>query len=350
MIPRLGEESPGWLPDDSHPLLFGRLQVSLNLPGRAFPARMTEAARLALRDELTSTLWPQGLPPRHGLLARLGGEHWEFLSERWLQEPADWGHGEALLVVEEGEGRDEMLVGEDHLRLGLRARPEELEEAARDLDVRCRSLEAGAGLAEDEEGRRLVANPFLCGSGCHGSLVLHLPALAWWGQVEEQLDPLYECGLSYRTWQEGFGDYVVLENVRGDAWPDGEASPDEGPVLLTLRRLLEAARRLEEAERSARSQLKRHRRLEVEDRVLRALALCRAARLMGYPELVEQLSLLRLGRQLKEAGWELPALPGPFTRLLLSLAPAHLAFRGDAGRDGRQASALRARLLRAALD
>jgi protein arginine kinase len=140
-----------------------------------------------------------------------------------------------------------------------------------------------------------------------------------------------------------------LENVRGDAWPVDTGDEGRGPSAATLARLLEAVRDLQKLEEAAREQLRKHRRLEVEDKLHRALALCRTARLMGYPELVEHLSLLRLGAQLPASGWHLPESPCPVTPLLLRLAPAHLAARSGEGLAGRQAAALRARLLRAAL-
>lgn len=324
-------------------MLFGRLRLSLNLAGEAFPARLGHEGRLALQSRLLDEIKDTRPPAQKGFLRGLDSAQWEFLSERWLQEPVEWEHGDALLVLEEGEERDWLLTGEDHLRLGARGAPERLQQVAQGLDALVSHLESAHGLALDARGGRVVANPFLCGSGCHGALVLHLPALAWWGQVEEQLDPLYEQGLSYRTWQEGLGDFLVLENVRGEDAP----SPEDGPAVLTLQRLLRAVAHLEEAEEAARAQLRRHRRLELEDRVHRAHASCRSARLMGYPELVEHISLLRLGRQMAGSGLHLPEEGAPLTPLLLHLAPAHLEARSDAGRDGRQASALRARLLRA---
>jgi protein arginine kinase len=358
LITRLSGREPLWLPRDEAPLMFGRLRLSLNPASRPFPAHLAAPARLLEQEALLARLWPEGAPALQARLEGVTAEQWEFLSERWLQEPLE-AHPDARLLLAPGEERDWLLSGEDHLRLGWRGGEAALAEGAALLDREALALEADPGLALGPAGERLVANPFLCGSGCHVALVLHLPALAWWGQVEEHLDPLFARGVSYRTWQEGFGDFLVLENVDGSVWPPppGESRGPRrsgrpaggGPAARTLGRLLEALRGLEEAEQAARHQLRKHRRLEVEDRVQRALALCRSARLMGYPELVEHLSLLRLGRQLAAAGWHFTLPEPPFSPLLLHLAPAHLSARSDAGLGGRQAAALRARLLRAAL-
>jgi len=350
LLTLLAGTDPAWWPGDSTPVVFGRLQLALNVRGPAFPAQLSSEQRAALTGSLAERLWSCA-PPRHR--ARLRGltdEQREFLSERWLLEPLNLPHDDARLWLSEGEERGWLLMGEDHLRLDARGDEGSLWETARALDDEILAWEVEPGLALGAGGERLIANPFLCGSGCHGALVLHLPALAWWGQVEDALDPLYERGLCYRTWQEGFGDFLVLENVRGDAWPPSALEPGEegaGPAMATLAHLLAAVRELLKLEDAAREQLRKHRRLEVEDKLHRALALCRSARLLGYPELVEHLSLLRLGAQLPASGWHLPELPCPVTPLLLRLAPAHLAARSGEGLAGRQASALRARLLRA---
>jgi protein arginine kinase len=352
LLARLAGQDPAWWPGDATPVVFGRLQLSLNVRGPAFPAQLSSEQRTALSNSLAERLW-SGSPPRHK--ARLRGltdEQREFLSERWLLEPLSLPHDDARLWLSGGEERGWLLMGEDHVRLDARGEESALVGLARGLDAEARAWDSEPGLATGPDGARLTANPFLCGSGCHAALVLHLPALAWWGQVEDALDPLYERGLCYRTWQEGFGDFLVLENVRGDAWPLEPAagdSEDAGPAMATLARLMEAVRELLKLEEAAREQLRKHRRLEVEDKLHRALAICRSARLLGYPELVEHLSLLRLGAQLPAAGWHLPELSCPVTPLLLRLAPAHLAARSADGLAGRQAAALRARLLRAAL-
>lgn len=348
LITQLSAVDPAWMPGDESLLLFGRLQLSLNLRGLAFPARLAAEQRTVLLASLQQRLWPQGAPARKARLKGLTGSHWEFLSERWLLEPLELGHDEARLWADLDERRGWLLLGEDHLRLDLRGCEASLRAGADQLDAQAAQLEEDPGLALGPAGERLTANPFLCGSGCHGTLVLHLPALAWWGQVEDVLDPFYEQGLSYRTWQEGFGDFLVLENVRGEDWPAAPGGA-AGPAAATLDRLLKALEEIQPLELAARDQLRKHRRLELEDKLHRALAICRSARLLGYPELVEHLSLLRLGAQLPDSGWNRPELPVPVTPLLLRLAPAHLAARSDVGLDGRQASALRARLLRAAL-
>lgn len=331
---------PEWFASDSELLLFGRLRIHANLKDRPFPARMDEHDRLDLRELLEKELWSGSPPGLQGQLRELDPLHWEFSSERWLQEPLHPGHVDARYFLADEENRDWLLMGEDHLRLSMRGAAEELRSALQESEALLARLDKAHGLAIGPKGERLCAHPFLCGTGAQLTLVLHVPAMCWWGRIEDILDPLYEQGFCYRTWQEGYGDFLLLENTSGDAFEDTRDLLERGLALLP---------RVAEEELACRQRLVEHRRTEVEDRVHRALSLCRNARQMGYPELVEHLSMLRLGRQLvKEPGWSLPPLERAISPLLMMLAPAHLALRGGAS-DGRQSMALRAKLLRSEL-
>lgn len=341
LLQRLAGRDPAWLPGDAGVLVHGRLRVSANVRGLAFPDRLTRDEGRELRERLAERL---GAPyPLEAVVGRPSESQWEFFTERWLQEPARFADPGAVLRLAEDERAGLLLGGHDHLRFCLRGDGPALVAGADAIEARLAELEQGPGLALDpDSGERLVSSPFLCGSGAHLSLMLHLPGLCWWGRLEETLDPLYDEGLCYRTWQDGFGDFLVAENIGAEGRVDSRES---------LHELLALVARVEEAEEESRQELLAHRMPELEDRVARAGALCRSARLMGYPELVEHLSLLRLGRQLAARGrLDSELVPvAPVTPLLLRLAPAQLAFGAGGPLDGRASAALRAARLRQAL-
>ncbi len=330
---------PAWCPGDADILLMGRMAVAVNLAERPFPARMTpeqrtELLRTLLADEALCGNLAHRIPPD-----RPGVQELEFLAERWILEPAQHRGTEELLLLAADESRGLLLLGHDHLRYTALGQAAELRSALDDLEARLENLRRDPGLARSSQGERLGSSPFLCGSGTLVTLVLHLPGLAWWGKLEEQLDPLYDEGLSYRTWQEGFGDFLVLENIDTRA----ETDPRQ-----TLERLLAALDRLRLVEQQCRRDILQHRAPELEDRVRRAWSLCREARLMGYPEFVEHASFLRLGRLmgLQDEAHPLPELLHDVTPLLLDLSPAQVRLRLGQELDGRQLAAGRAELLR----
>ena len=331
LIPTLRRRLPAWSPADSGELLYGRLRLSLNLNGLPFPARLGSAERQALhsyvlgREDLL-----EGLELRC-TLGEMPPDEQEFLEERWLAEPGGIGQGDAelLLACDEHGG---MLVGaHDHLSFHVIGTCEELLSGLNWLDSRRRMLEQSPGLALGRQGELVVSSPFLCGHGTLLSLVLHLPGLAWWGQIESTLDPLYDEGFSYRTWQEGFGDFILLENLSAQNDPD--------PRTL-LNRALEILNPVFARESNARAELRAHRELELQDRIHRAIALCAGSRMMSYSEFVEHASMLRLASQMGHS------LPCPISPLLLELAPAHLQQSSGESGDGRRMARLRADRLR----
>lgn len=322
--------------------MLGRLRVSANLRGPAFPDRLSRDEGQELRAGLVERCGDDF--PLEAVVGRPSGALWEFFAERWLQEPARFADPGALLRLSPDERYGLLLGGHDHLRFCCRGDGPRLRQGAEIVESRLQALADRPGLAIDAStGERIVSSPFLCGSGAHVSLMLHLPGLCWWGRLEETLDPLHAEGLCYRTWQDGFGDFLVAENVGAEGRIDGRESLED---------LLQLVARVEGAEELARQELLAHRRPELEDRVARAGALCRAARLMGYPELVEHLSLLRLGRQLAGQGRFDPSLvpATPVSPLLLKLAPAQLQASAGAPLDGRASAVLRAARLRLALE
>jgi protein arginine kinase len=333
----LSATTPSWLPGDNDIVLFGRIRLALNIKGLVFPERMSADERARLRELLLGRS-----DICHGLdtkakLGRQYDEYAEFLTERWLLE-AGQNPGPCDLLLSSDEKIGLFLGGFDHLRFHAIGNIEDLDSGCAELEKRASMLDQSPGLARSDNGERIVSSPFLCGSGALVSIVLHLPALSWWGRLEELLDPLYSKGLCYRTWQDGFGDFLVVENLSSEKMDNSAQS---------LQKLLGLLDPIKEAELSCREELLTHRRYELEDRVLRACSICSHARLMGYPEFVEHLSFIRLGRQLISENLNFSdALPkNDVSPLLLKLAPAQLRFAESSVVDARLAALKRAELL-----
>lgn len=331
LIPGLRRRPPAWSPADTGELLYGRLRLSLNLSGLPFPARLGAAEREALhayvlgRHDLL-----EGLELR-ATLDEVPPDELEFLEERWLGEPGGLGGGDAELLLAQDEHGGLLVGAHDHLGFHVIGSVAELRSGLDWLESRRRMLAGSPGLAIGTEGELVVSSPFLCGHGTLLSLVIHLPGLAWWGQIESTFEPLFAEGFCYRTWQEGFGDFILFENVT--------AADDPDPRTL-FERALAALAPVFAREANARAELRAHRELELQDRIHRALALCAGSRLMSYGEFVEHASMLRLGAQMGLA------LPCPVSPLLLELAPAHLQQSSGESGDGRRMARLRADRLR----
>ncbi len=330
MLQTLAQRTPAWLPGDKGLLCLASLRLQMNVNGLPFPTRLGRAERKALLDYMNSRADLLGDYSLQCDLDDNRPEVVDFLAERWLADPEALGNGDARLLLREDESRGLLIGAEDHLRFHALGNLDALEEALADFRAGQQELARNPGLALDPDGRLITSSPFLCGNGLRLALVLHLPALSWWGGLEARLDPLFVRGFCYRTWQDGFGDFVLLENLSGQ-----KGSAEE--ILQQARNILTE---LEQGEEEARQELLNHRQLDLQDRIHRARALCAGSRLMGYAELVEHLSMLRLGRQL---GLD---LPGPVSPLLLELAPGHLGLPSGDSRESRRLARLRADRLR----
>ncbi len=333
LLPTLLSRRPSWTPRDEGILCLASLRLQMNVNGLPFPSRLGRAERKALLDYMRSRADLLSDFPLQASLDDNRPETIEWLAERWLVEPESQGNGDAQLLLAEDESRGLLIGAEDHLRFHALGGLGDLEVALADFHAGQEKLQRNPGLALDPTGGLVTSSPFLCGNGLRLGMVLHLPGLAWWGGLEAQLDPLFVRGFCYRTWQEGLGDFVLLENLDGLRGSAGE----------TLAQAAQIISELEEAEKEARRELQDHRQLDLQDRIHRAWALCSGSRLMGYAELVEHLSMLRLGRQLG-----LP-LPGPVSPLLVDLAPGHLGWSTEEFQESRRQARLRADRLREVL-
>jgi protein arginine kinase len=339
LIADCAKRPAAWTPDAFAPLLFGRLRVNANLRGLPYPSRMSKSDLRALIDLLQARESLLSPFPYHVNLYDLSESDWELLAERWLLEAFNPASKDVVLCMEEGESHALLLAGDDHLSFSARGSIASLMTAVDRIENALTHLDRDLGLAKDAQGALQVSSPFLCGSGALLSLVFHLPCMAWWGQLEEALDPLLERGICYRTWQDGFGDFLVLENVDG-----------QGDLKALFGTMMGVSAELAQLEDKARNELLQHRKWELEDRIYRALAICRHAHMMGYPEWIEHYSLLRLGMRLNFSNeldnWNLSAQS--LTPLLLSLAPAHMDINHPDLKDGRALAHQRAELLRTA--
>lgn len=335
-----GPEALDWLSGlgpEADVALSSRLRLARNLNRHPFPEAATPATLQAVFAAVETALqahpnsWTVVAPPR------LGTAETGLLRERHLLDS-----GQALAAKGGGAGLSLVINDEDHLRLqslrsglGLsRSLPEILDLAAQ--------LEPSLQFAASPELGYLTACPSNLGTGLRASVLLHLPALAWFEALPEVLRKVARVG------------GLTLRGLHG------EESPVQSPFLqlsnqITMGRaetdltnaVESVARSLVDSERRARANLLASHRAELEDAVWRARGLLTHARLLSADEAVELLGMLRLGclcDLLPEPSGARLAL-----RLLIETGDAHLAWRCGQPLSPRQLEAARADLLREAL-
>lgn len=221
--------------------------------------------------------------------------------------------GAALLL---GRSASAMLNEEDHLRIqGLRS-GFALEAAYALADRVDHELGVRVSFAFHPEFGYLTACPTNVGTGLRASVLIHLPALVLTKEITKVLQGLAQVGLTYRgLFGEGsdvLGHLFQLSNQT----TLGKSEPE---LLDHLGRMV---RQVMDYEERARAVLRHESAAALEDRVWRAWAVLRHARMLSFDETVNLLSGVRLGVGLQL----LPDVPlYTLNRMLVLAQTAHVA-------------------------
>lgn len=326
-----------------HIVISSRVRLARNLRDIPFIPRMEEEERNAV-IHLVREAFPAAPAARNlSYLAIDDMNRLEraLLHERHLisREQMD-GSGARGLAVDADEALSVMLNEEDHLRLQSIRSGLQLQEAYAAVNQLDDELSASLDYAFDDKLGYLTACPTNVGTGMRVSVMMHLPALVMTGHIEKAFRAVHDLRLAVRGFYgegtEALGEFYQISNqiTLGRA---------EEEIIADLQAVIDS---LVAYETKARQRLLSKEHTVLEDRVCRAHAILRHARMMTTEEAMTHLSSLRLGVHLAL----LPELDiSALNRLCLFVQPAHLQRM-----EGRQSSAedcdfARARYLRDAL-
>jgi protein arginine kinase len=304
-------------------VLSTRVRLARNFQGRAFGGRLRAGDREQIYAEARSAA-DQGHLLRDGIAVELS--ELPSISRRVLLERhqisrelagaggVDLSHGAALFL-----SRDErvgvMVNEEDHLRLqsilsGLR-----LQDAFRLVDDLDEELGQSLSFAYHPEFGHLTSCPTNVGTGLRASVFVHLPGLVLTKEIGKVLQGIGQVGLTFRgLYGEGsevVGNFFQISNQT----TLGKSEDD------LIDHLQEIVSRVIQYELQARSVLLRDAPTVIEDKIWRAYGLLRYARSLGFEEVMNLLSGVRLGVSMK-------LLPGPsvytLNKIMIYTQAAHL--------------------------
>lgn len=230
----------------------------------------------------------------------------------------------------------------DHLRLAVIHGGRSLRrcwELADEIDTR---LEEGLDYAVSLEWGYLNAQVINSGAGLRSSVMLHIPAMVETGLIEKALKAVVQVGMTVKGFfgddEASLGQMYQISNHLTFGFSEDDL----------VEKLDVIAQQLVHYERKARSELLDNARVDVEDRVLRALGVLRFCRQLSAREAVEHLSSLRLGAALGIIEAPLERI----TALLFLSQKAHVQYIVDAqdsGADSTDVDVMRARIIQHAL-
>lgn len=324
-------------------ILSSRTRLARNLASFPFPSLMTESQRESVVERVVAAVKEQEVAAQFGEMEvlyvhKLSPLVRQALVEKHLISPEyAAAEGFRAFIRSTDEVLSIMVNEEDHLRVQCLYPALQLGESFRFADRFDDALEAKLDFAFDEKRGYLTACPTNVGTGLRASVMVHLPALALTGQADRVLAALSKVGLAVR------GLYGEGSQALGNIFQVSNQVTLGQSEEEIVQNLSAVARQLVDQESSARAQLQKEAKLQLEDRVFRAYGILTSARVISSQEALNLLSELRLGIDLKL----IKGIDGRvLNKLLVLLQPACtqvLAGRemGAFERDGARASLIR---------
>lgn len=272
-----------------------RVRLARNLRGHRFPSHASLEEKEAIFDEVSASLRSPSRRKRVyefeviniGRLRKL--EQHYLVEERVASVSLLNGEG-TRGVARSADGKLSVMINEeDHLRIqGMDSGfcPKELWDMANKADD---SIGSALKYAYNARLGFLTACPTNLGTGLRISCLVHLPGLVLTKTVDQVLQGASQMGVSTRGF---FGEHSdILGNIF--------QLSNRAAMGLSEAEFIESAsgtiKEIINHERAARERLMKDAKLEVYDKVSRAVGILRNARMLGFAELLNLTSALRLG-------------------------------------------------------
>ncbi len=321
-------------------VLSTRVRLARNLEEFPFPCRLDTASKIKVNEKVRDTLL--SCVPELGLhyvtMDSLNREQAISLAERHLISPefASVREGRALMLTED-ETVGIMLCEEDHIRVQVMKAGLALMDCYVLADKIDSALDKKLNFAFDERLGYLTQCPTNLGTAMRASVMLHLPALRRSGQLAVLSSTISKLGLTLR------GAYGEGRESRGDIYQLSNQITLGITEQAAIENLQSITRQLVTQERAAAERMCAD--VAMQDKIYRALGILKSARVLSCDEMMDLISLVRLG----SARGILDIPIEKLNELLVNMQPATISAANGKHIDARQRDCLRADAVREAL-
>jgi protein arginine kinase len=350
-------------------VISSRVRLARNLAGHRFLAACPATEKAEILRKLKDVLMALDLGDEVFYIGvdKVPALEKRFLVERHLiSQNHAFGKGPRGAVIARREFFTAMINEEDHLRLQVLKAGCQLPACIEQINRIDDLIEQKVEYAFSPKYGYLTACPTNLGTGIRVSVMLHLPALKMTGQIEKFLNATKALGLAVRglfgEGTEAAGDFYQLSNQI-------TLGVRESDIVTQFEKTI--IPEIVEYEHAARTQLLSHDVSLLDDKISRALALLKNANLISSQEALFLLSHIRLGLNMrKHQGASTPAIDrlcslgndigsagtsdrlsiATVNRLFLLTLPAHLQLNYGKELDSTHRDALRAQIIRSALN
>ncbi len=316
-----------------------RIRFARNIADYPFPCKLNIKSRTELNSIIKNAIEADN---KFGLqfveMKTLAGFEAASMAERHIISPefASDANGRAMFISSD-EDICIMLCEEDHIRLQVMKPGFALDEAFKVADEIDNSLNKKFDFAFDSRVGYLTQCPTNLGTGMRASVMLHLPCLTMNGGIGRLASTVSKLGLTIRgAFGEGsdaIGDMYQLSNQI--TLGISEAAAIQNLKSITLQLCAQ--------ERAAREELMKS--IDTEDAIFRAYGLLKWAKLLSTEELMQNLSLVRLGSVSGKIDVPLKTV----NELMISLQPATINAKAGQKLSPRERDFERAKAVRESL-
>lgn len=274
-------------------VIESRLWLSRNLKNYPFPAIMNKELNHKLINELEHAFQSEKIRSEYHLSWQSGRDV-GYAEQLMLQLKFGFNHKsfeEKFYQMVEDPSKNLMIfVGaDDHLRIHKNSKGLCLGTIWDEISTLDDHLDSALEYAFDGELGYLTSHVTDVGTGLHASVLMHLPALTETGYIERVNEATSQLGLTvsglYDQVSKGQGALYRVQNRV-------TIGRSEWEIVDTI---TEVARQIALKENDALETLLISKKIEMEDRINRALGILTSARLMERGEILEYISHVRMG-------------------------------------------------------
>ena len=313
-----------------------RIRLARNLNEYPFPNKLNTKSRTALNNIIKDAVETDNkFDLRFVEMKSLARFEAASMAERHIISPefASDADGRALMISKD-EDICIMLNEEDHIRIQIMKSGFALDEAYQVADEIDDLLGNKLEYAFDERIGYLTQCPTNLGTGMRASVMLHLPALTMNGQIHKLINTISKLGLTFRG---AFGEGT---KATGDMYQLSNQITLGISEEFAIKNLKAITLQLCANERAAREELLKS--IDTEDTIFRAYGTLKWARLLSTKELMDNLSLVRLG----SAAGKISVPVETLNELMISMQPASINVMAQQKLDEKERDTIRATKVR----
>lgn len=276
---------------DNDIVLSTRIRLARNLSCLPFVSRMTDEQNEQLKQKVKEAITQSNTPfaktlkyidmsavPKNEINAMVERH---IISPEFAKKAAD-----KALVISDDESISIMIGEEDHIRIQIILGGLQLEKAYTIVEQLDSILDASLHFAFDNELGYLTECPTNLGTGLRASVMMHLPISEKTGEISRISENARKIGFTVRgTYGEGTKAAASLYQISNQV----TLGISEKNAIDNLKII---ATGILEKENAARDSLDR---ITLEDSVFRALGTLKNARILSSEEMIDLLSLIKLG-------------------------------------------------------